>query len=245
MSSAYSSNTIDDAISVMVNVMTTATQKCQTQVFESQSLEFKDLKGVTIDIGTINFSEVVSMDIDCTQTDDVQNSIDASVQQTIDQIAKAIGQALSIPGNSATSKNVQKLLVDMGINIKNAFNTTCKNTLDTSQGFTIEDSSDSKFTIASITWDENIDANVQCIQKVQAVNDVKVSLQQQIEQKAESKIESILGPLFMIILIIVVIIAVLLIGGGKALTNPKFLIILFIIIGVYLGLAAWRKWWPF
>ena len=245
MSSAYSSNTVDDGVKIAINVLNEATQMCQTQVLESQDLSISDNRGGSVNIGEINWSEVINMDISCTQSSTSQNSIDNSLQQTISQIAKAVGQAFSLTGNSASSQNNTKLWTDIGVTIKNVYNQKCKDILETSQGVSIKNNVNEEVTIASLNFSEQIDGMTQCIQNDESVSNVKNQIKQNIEQKAESIIESLLGPLFAILLIIIVIIAVILFGGVKSLTNWKFILALAVIILIYLGLAAFLKWWPF
>ena len=245
MSSAYSSNTVEDGVRISINVLNEATQQCQTQVLESLSLDITGNKGGSINIGDIDWSQVIDMNINCTQTSTSQSSIDNSLQQTISQVAKAVAQAFSIPGNSAQSQNNTDLWTEIGTSIKNVYNQKCKNLLETTGDVRIVNNTNEDVTFASLNFNQQIDGMVNCIQTDSTVSDVKNKIVQNIEQKAESIIESLLGPLFTILLIIIVVIGVILFGGVKAVTNWKFLIVIAIIITVYIILALTQKWWPF
>lgn len=245
MSSSYASNTVNDGVKISVNVLNEATQNCQTQVLEAQDISIEDNTGVTVDIGDINWSQVISLNDQCTQTSTTQNSISNSLEQTISQISKAVGQAFSIPGNSAQSENNTKLWTDIGTTITNTYNQKCKQLLINEQTVNIKDNTDSKVIIGNLNWDQSTDAMISCIQNDESVTSVKNKIVQNIEQKATAVIEGLLSGLFTIILIIIVIVGVIILGGGKALTDWRFILVLAIIIGLYLGLALWRKWWPF
>ena len=245
MSSSYASNTVDDGVKITTDILNSATQNCQTQVLQSQDISIEGNKGVTINLGDINWSQVISLDQACTQTSTTQNSIDNSLKQTISQIAKAVGQAFSMPGNSAQSQNNTKLWTEIGTTIKNVYNQKCKALLTQQQTVSIRDNTNSRIIIGDLDWEQSTDAMQKCIQDDESVTDVKNKIVQNIEQKATSIIEGLLSGLFTIILIIIVIVGAILLGGEKAITDWRFILVIAIIIGIYFGLALWRKWWPF
>lgn len=245
MSSSYASNTVNDGVEISVNVLNEATQNCQTQVLESQDIVIKDIKNSTVNIGDINWSEVITLNDKCTQNSTTQTSISNSLEQTISQISKAVGQAFSIPGNTAQSSNNTKLWTDIGTTIQNVYNQKCKQLLIEQQTFILEDVTNSRIDIANINWSESTNAMIACVQTDESVTSVKNKIVQNIEQKATAVIESLLSGLFTIILIIIVIVGVIILGGGKALTDWRFILVIAGIIILYLGLALWRKWFPF
>lgn len=242
MSSSYSSNTIDDGVGISVNVLNESTQNCQTQVYESQDLVIEGNTGTTINIGDINWSEVITMDLNCTQTSTTQTSIDNSLQQTISQVAKSVAQAFGLPGNSAKAQNNTKLWTQMGIAIKNVYNQTCKSRLDTSQGISIKNNANSTVTIASLNFSEQINSMVNCVQNDSSVSDVKNKIIQNLEQEATAVVQGFLGPLIIIVIIIIAVIAIVFF---QTLQSPYFLGFIIVLIILYLVLAFYLKWWPF
>ncbi len=241
----YASNTVEAGISVAVNAIIESTQICQSRVLQSNDLNIVGNRGSVINIGAIDWSQVISLNETCSQSAQSSLSIDNTLDQTIKQIAAATSQAFEASVNSTDAQNISESWERIGEKIKIAYTQTCQELLVQQNTANISDSVSSRITLASLNWSQSTDSVVNCVQKTAAVVDLKNKLVQDIEQKATATVESLLGGLIGIIIIIIIIIAVVVLGGGKTLTNPKFIIPLVALIGAYLGLAAWQKWFPF
>ena len=245
MGNAYSSDVVDDAVRSIIDIGISASQNCQSQVFESQDISISGNVGSDINIGDIDWDEVISMNMGCLSTNTTQNSISNAIDEEISQVAKAIGQAFAIPGNSATAQNVTNILTRIGERVKENFQQNCKSTLDTSQGATITNNVDSKVTIASLNWNQNVSNMQSCVQDDSSIVQSKTQLEQEISQQATSEIESILGPIIAIVIIVILIIGGVLLFGEEGLTSWKLWLAVGAVIGLYLVLAGIFGWWPF
>ena len=245
MSSAYASNTVEDATNILIRVAVDATQNCQTQISQDQILNVVAKDGSTINLNDVTVTQIISTDMGCISTTTTQNNISNSLKQAVSQLSKAITQAFAITPSSSIAENVTKLLTNLSTEIQISFNQTCKNVIAQNQIVNIKAINGSKINAYDLNFNQTIDDVIDCVQNNTSVNSVKNQLIQQIEQKAEAIVQSILGPLFAILLIILIVIGFIIFGGVKSITNWKFILTITIIIVVYLGLAFALRWWPF
>lgn len=241
MGASYSSNTVDDAVDFFTEAVTTATQNCQTNVTLGENVNIIGNSG-GVNIGTITGAETVSVNTSCLSANNTSNNIDSALEEAVSQVSKSISAALSL--SFSESKNLTNLLTNLSTAVKQSYTQNCLNSFTENQNITIADNT-GPVNITSVDWQETVSVVSTCVQNDSTVNDIKTMVQQQIAQKATSKTESLLGPLFAILLIVVIVIAAVLLGGVKALTNPKFIITIVVIIVIYIILAASFRWWPF
>lgn len=251
MGGALASNIVDEATSVMTSVVTDTAQNCTTTVNQLNVNEICNLNidaagNVVIIQNNIGQSNI---DVQCTQTNSVQNSINANLTESISQISKATQGALGI--GIASASNVTNLYTSLAIAIVNTFNQSCiGGTTQTNIAKTCKAKIDSGGTVTiDQTNEEFATATLNCIQQNAAVNNVKATIATSISQAATATVEGILGPLMFLLIIVVIIVIAIFVGPELLLTNPNFikfcLILIVLLIVVYFIIAAVRKWWPF
>jgi hypothetical protein len=243
MSGSYATNTVKEVTNVMTKIAFNATQICQADVTDNQNITITN--SGNINIGSIVGKQIIITNIKCAQSDTVQNQINNDISETSSQIANAITQALSITPSESQANNVGTIITNLGTQISETFTQKCVLNLQNNQTLDIQNNAGANLVIGSIDFEQDVNNVIQCIQQDSAVNDLATQLKVAISQSATAKEDSLIGALVFILLILLVVVIVLISGGVKALTNWKFLLVLFIIILVYLFLAYKEKWWPF
>lgn len=220
MGGAFSSNTIKDGVDVIANVLVESTQTCQTTNNQEIDVNITATNGGTVRVEKLTIGQLVSTNIACTQTNDVQSSIDNSLDQVISQVASATAQAFSIPGNSAFARNNTKLWTQIATTIKESFNQTCNQHLVQKEtvNFTANDGT---IITGPLDFNQNVDSMITCIQNNSSVTDIKNQIQQNLSQSATSKIESILGPILAVLIVFGIIIAVVIFLPGTKTTTSS------------------------
>ena len=242
MGTTLSKNTVEDGVNISVNVLNQANQICQTQYLESQELTVINTGSGTVTVGPVDWSEVVTLNLACTQTSTAKNSINNSLQQTISQIAKSIEQSFELPHGSIKAQNNTKLWTDLGTTIQNVYDQTCKATLTQNQAASFTNKGSGDIIVGNLNWSEAVNSMITCIQNDASVTAIKNKIVQNISQEAVSEVESIFGPLIAIIVIIIIIIGFFMFS---TVFNWKFILVIVIVVIVYLITSYSLGWWPF
>jgi hypothetical protein len=243
MGASLSSNLSQEAANIMINDSINATQNCQTTVSANEVASLRQIRDSIISIDGTDFSDAVSVNTSCLMSAEAQTNITNTLDQTASQISNSISEALSL--SVADSNNVASIVDNLAENIADSFQQNCVQDVFANENFSLRNIADSTVNVTNINFSDSVTAFVNCVSMSDAVMTQINNLQQATQQKATSKTESLLAPLFAIVLIIVIIIGALILGGGKALTNPKLWITIAVIVVVYLILAGIFKFWPF
>lgn len=246
MGGAYAKNTIDEAAKIMTSVAIEASQSCQSVVTQSQGLTIVAQKGAHVTIGPTAFSQVVSLNTQCLTEDTAQTDITSELDQAATQIAKAISQNFNLPGGGSTAENTAKLLAELSNEINVSFTQTCANIVNQAQNVNIV-ASDTGTTVAVATldFDQEVDAIINCVQNTSNVSQVKNTLTQTLTQEATAIVENAAGLIIFIVAIVLVFLGFVIYQGEKAITNWKFLLTVAGIVLVFILLFYFLKIWPF
>ncbi len=252
MGSVYSKNTVNDVVNLLTNVVIDATQGCQSSISQDQVINISGNNNVKINLGKIDWSQVVNYNTTCSSMVSTQNTIDDNLKQEVKEITKALNQNLNLNPGSTEAENVANLVTTLSVQIKESFNQTCQNVISQDQVINISGNRNSQIT-ASLDWNQTTDGVFKCIQEDSAVNNIKEQLEQQIRQKADVEVANALGPIIIVILIVTIIIAYFIFKGytdtlksqGLLIGIAVIIVIVIVVIIIYLVLARWQKWWPF
>ena len=240
MGNATSTNIIDQHINSSIEVLNTTIQDCSSAISSQQGLDIGGDNNVIS--GNVSDS-FISADITCTQSAKVQNDITNKVNAKMKQMAKAILGALSLNPGSAKAKNVTKLSIALGTSIKNTFNQKCQSALTSNQVLRVTGSGN---TIRGNTFKSVQKIVKNCVQTSQAVTAAKNDLETVTDQTAASEKKGIdLSFIIMIVLVVLGFAAAFYFKGMDLLKSPYFWIGVVVLIAAYIGLAFWKKWFPF
>nr|QBK90613.1 MAG: lipid membrane protein [Pithovirus LCPAC104] len=248
MGNAFSTNTVNDVVDILVNIVISATQNCQTTISQNQVLNISGNTGVTIDLGKIDWSQVINYNLSCISQVDTQTNIDQNLQEEIDQISSSINQAFNLSGTTEAD-NILNILTKLSDQIKISFNQTCKNIFQQDQVFNITGNNDSQIK-TTLNFNQSVDGALQCIQEDSAVQQIKEELRQQIAQKSSVEVESLLAGFITFMIIIGIVIAFFIFRPDKSKEEKKntgltIVIVIIIFIIIYIILAWALGWFPF
>jgi hypothetical protein len=246
MGVAFASNVVNESTEVLTTVVTNTAQACN--ITQDQVQKNKACKITTPGNLNVNQSNTENsfISITCTQTNAVQNSISSSINETVQQVAKATQGALGI--GVAGAADLTNLYTELATTIVNSFNQGCAGGQEQSQDNTICKASGANVYVNQ-TNQEFESATVNCVQNNSAVNNVKNRVVTALSQAASATVEGILGPLIFILILVTIIVIAIFLGPELLLTNPNFwkiaLVLIVILILAYFIIAYFRKWYPF
>lgn len=250
------SQSIDASVSESLSVVNNQTQNCVQQGSQSAITSVcipEGCRNVDIEISGISYDQVAIYNTSCTEAISITTDIQQEISQDFAQKAEAVAQqfqasqadvdeAVKVAGTIGTTITTntvqnctQRVAQDAGINI------TCQG----ASGNSSQPSDNCIVRITDININQGFKPYSDCLLKDTQTQAVVNQVKQIISQSGTAKVESILGPLITIIILIIVFIGFLLVGGFKALTNWRLWLVVIIIVGIYLGLAYWRSWFPF
>lgn len=244
MGAAVSTNIAKQVTNDTVNIMNTAGQCCYTANEQISFIGGYNWGGGPVTISHIDQSDISVVNASCQQNVTFSTSTSTSISQSANQVATAITQALGM-GVSASTELINSVESVM-TSVVNSVQGTCLTTSLQDQTIIGENAGGTgPVLINYIDQGAQWDAMTSCVQNDTTVTHAQANLVNQISQHAEAQVEGIFGNLGFLLIIILVIVGGILLLGFRALTNPVFLVVLVVIIGLWLGLAYWRKWWPF
>ena len=247
MGNAVAQNIINDSINSMVSVSTNVASSCLTNVDETQNITICNNNSETFLFG-IDMSEVVEIDQACFSDATVTTNISQQIQVSATQAAEAIVKDLGL--GSSDASNLTNLYQQLTTVVQNNFLSTCVSNVQLNQSLNICDNK-KLVAVGFLDYDGAVEGFSTCTQKVTANNSVAISIVDTISQKAVAKVLDDIFKYVLILLIIVAVFALLFFGAPALLifVNWKLIAVLavfvFLLILLYLGLAYWRKWFPF
>ena len=237
---ASSTNIIENAIDSSISAITDVVQDCSTQMASNQRIIIGGNNAV-ID-GRIDFKNMMSVDISCTQTTQVQNDLTASIANPMSQAAKSVVKGLAV--GSASSTNITRNFLKLGVAVQSTFNQKCGTTLTSDQ--VLEVVGDDAQVSGWITFDSAQAAVGKCVQTSSVVNKIKTDIKNELKQVASAKNEGITLPsMLMLLLLLAAVAAVFVFGGTKTLTNKYVLMAIGAAVLLFVTIAFSQKWWPF
>ena len=219
-------------------------QGCNTAITEDQSLTVTATDGSTINIGDIDWTQVVNSNIACVQSSTTSTAIDNAIEQAAQQTASATNQEFNISGETESNNTVTQIeAVKNAISL--AFQQECTGLISQNQNVNFTAADGSTVTVGNLNWQQTADAVSQCVQDTDAVTNATNSLSQSLEQTATATVESFLGPFIAIIIVIVIVIGLIIYKGVGAVTNWRFLLVVGGAVVLYFIAALIFKWPPF
>ncbi len=244
MGGSQSSNYVDEAVNVMTSVAISATQVCQNEFIDIQSFNLQGVNCSDLKFGNITDKTSISLNTQCSQTDNIKSSVCIAVSEAAKQVSESISSFLSL--SDADASDMAVATENLATQIALKFNQTCFSKLTVNQTFNLTDVNHSTIIFGNIDFETDANEVVNCVQADSAVNSVKETLKIKIEQKAVAIELGILGPLLLIIVAVVIIIVIVVIGGGaKEASSGNIIGIIIGILLIYIAIAYFEGWFPF
>ena len=163
------------------------------------------------------------------------------------QEAETIAQQFQL--SAANVDQVTNIAAEVATEISNETVQNCITEISESQGIVI-DCSPTGFgacdvNVEEVTFSQGTEVINNCILRQSNAQRVINDVTQEISQKGTAKVESLFGPIIAIVIVIVLIVGAVFLRGTKALTDWRLWVVVIVAILIYLGIAYWRKWFPF
>lgn len=232
-------NEIVSSINLSMDILTKTIQNCGTFMTSNQVLR---VSGDYNRIYHTSFKDVMSLNVSCLQTAKVTNEVASQISNEMSQSAKSIIGSLNVGGGTAEADNITKNFIKLGTAIQNTFNQDCIQNIQHLQEL---DVSGNHNNLKYQSFSAMAEVVKNCVQNSDAVNKATAAIENSVDQKAHAEKKGLLDGLGMIILIIIVVVGGVVLTGGKAATNPKFIMAALAAVAAYMGFAYWKKKWPF
>lgn len=235
MGASSSRNTIENHLSQSLDITSSAIQDCSSSINADQKFVIKT-KG-SIDLKDINLKQMVTFSSSCLQSTDLENKIDSSLLQHMQQAAESAVKGWGIGFASAT--NTTRNYTDLALAISNEFKQNCRSEIQATQLVDLE--ADGNVVIEGYNADQTIGAVRDCIQNSKAVSGIVNKTVQEVEQKASATVAGLdLGAIIALIVglvVVVVLVVVLKSSGGGGGSGGGTSWTTYIIGGIFLLLA--------
>ena len=210
MGHSSSSNTVNSTTNALLSVVNKTTQQCVSPVSQTQVLGVTAKGGSIVNIGSIDWSQVVSIQSNCALSSTTENNLSQSLQQTAQQQATTTNSALGLDLGSQSASNIVKYTTNLATTISNAYNGQCGILVNQSQAASFNAADGSVLNVGSLNWKQTQSDVTSCIMNNSDVTNATQNLQQAVNQVAKS---SISGLFFLILFIIIGIVILAIIGA--------------------------------
>lgn len=246
-------NEVNMTVRQILQILNNSTQTCSTEgqnifsIIASSSCQDGD-----ITISGIKSNQRIGVTQNCAQQASSDSKLAAEIEAKVKQQSETVAQALSLPWGGAESNNLTSQLLDVGQKIQNEYTNIVKSTLINRFGIEALRTGQCKsgnIVILDITNDQYIDSLMEAVQKSETVSEAISKVTTTIDQLASATVENTFGPSASLSMVCILVIGAFLWKGADVVTDPKklipLIILIVLILGIYLGLAYWRKWFPF
>lgn len=208
MGQSKSKNQVESVTKSFLDVVTSTTQSCVSSVNQNQVASFR-AKGGIINVGNIDWDQVVTVKSGCALSDTTKSDLDTSLQQQAQQMAAATNSAFGINLGSQKAINVAKYTTELATAVKNSYEGRCANIINQNQTATFESVDGGVLNVADLNWSQTQHSILDCIQSNEDVITAKHNLEQEIGQTSKT---SVSGLTFFLIFIVIGVVLVLIIG---------------------------------
>ncbi len=211
MGAASSRNTIENHLRQSLDIASSAIQDCSSSINADQKFVIKT-KG-SIDLKDVNLKQMVTFSSSCLQSTDLENKIDSSLLQHMQQAADSAVKGWGIGFSSAV--NTTRNYTDLALAISNEFKQNCRSEIQATQ--LVDLVADGNVVVEGYNADQTIGAVRDCIQNSKAVSGIVNKTVQEVEQKASAQVAGLdFGAILALVvgLIVVVVLVVVLKGSG-------------------------------
>src|SRR3990170_6532734 len=111
MGNIQAKNEVDSSIAAAVSILSSTLQKCETALSQTEKLKIKGCKYV--DIEGVTLDEIGEIDVQCAQDASKQTDVSNQVDSQIQQMAKAVEQAIGANPKSANATNIDNESVNL------------------------------------------------------------------------------------------------------------------------------------
>lgn len=210
MGHSSSSNVATSTTNALMKVVNTTTQQCVSPVTQSQGLTVNATGGSIINVGAIDWSQVVTIQSNCALSNTTENNLSTSLLQTAAQQATTTNSALGLDIGSQAANNITNYTTNLATAVTNAYTGQCGILVNQSQAASFSASNGSVLNVGSLNWKQTQSDVTSCIMSNSDVTTASQNLQQAVNQVAKS---SISGLFFLILFIIIGVVVLAIIGA--------------------------------
>lgn len=250
MGGASSKNDVNNTIKQLVEVITNSVQACSTNGRNITNITVKsDCEYGDILITDNKFEQKAALDLKCVSDVSTNTNVKQDLQTMVKQQAEAIAQQFQLGG--ADAENITNQLLDISTSIQNKYSNTVNANLDNIVGVNVDrtNCSSGNVIVSENTFSQVVDITLSAIQKVDSINIATQKVINTIDQKATAKVEPFFGGSILLSIACMAFIGLFIWKGIDILTDWRKVVgiigIVAIFVGIYFGIAYWRKWPPF
>lgn len=238
-------------VSSVINICNETIQDCSQKITNTQSLKIINTGG-SVNIANIDWKQMVTVSSECVQQAVTSSKAQQKISELISQTTKSINKGLVLPGTGGSdAKDIMHLTTNLATNITNSFTSNCSINALNAQTVTVEDTA-KNVTFKAVHWDQTQKALTKCVQATSSSTSAYQALEQSLKQKATAKklgILSFLGDwIGLVVLLVGIAVIVFVYMFGKSistLTKSSFIITMFGIIFIILGISSVSNHWPY
>jgi len=212
MGGAHASNTINSAVSAMINVGNDAGQACQPISVNLQEIDFSACGD--INISNTKFGQITTMDVNCSQKAAQDAYSKTNLEQKAKQMASSLTTALSLNPGSSEATNITNLSMSVAASVHNSVQQLIASASNQAQkvSFTTKCSATGgNINVNNVQFTQFSSSIVKGLQESKQVASAVTALKQAVDQTAAAKQTGIFGE-FGSIAVIIVVIALALLG---------------------------------
>jgi len=238
----------NNMMNTSLKILNRAVQDCaQTFASLEQRISFENIEG-NIDISRIRMGQYVDIDVNCIQSLEFSNKLEADLKSQLKSIAETVSSSLKLDLGSVSSESIVAQTIDLAETITNEFTQKCGSSISQLQSFSFKNVK-GNVTFNFVEMQQVATAVTSCVTNSTAVNDIKAKLETTIDNVSKTTVEGILGgmvgTLLLIGAVILVIVMAPMFGGMKLLTNKWFLLFISFLISAIAAVIFFLGMWPF
>lgn len=201
MGLSLSANIADEMVKALISNSNSVAQTCAVNSTQIQSQTISGVNGGTF---VNNWSQYTVLSSNCNQQATFQNSVNQTMQQQAQQLAKSIAQQFQL--SSSAAFNLTKLSSDLAIQVSNSYIQNCYQTNTQEQLQLVTGT-----TGASVynNWQQYNQQASDCALKDAAVNNTVQEIQQTVQQTATATVENTTAIILGLILAIFSVIGII------------------------------------
>lgn len=226
MGAAYSSNTLNNVLDEILQIINTNSQSCRVAGEQLQELNFTNittLDGKGIVISGLNWDQMAQINASCYQSSNFTASLTSAITQAFNQAATSTVSNYGIGFSDA--QNIVNNYTSLTEQIVNTVQQTVQTTMSQNQSINFSGVTASGITVNFLNWSQTMGIVSSAVQNVVNNSNLVSTVQQAVSQTATATVSGINWTL--IIVVIVVCLCVFFTGGtavvGTKVFNWKFL----------------------
>lgn len=222
MTNSIASNYVTQSMNVMVQSITTSTNKCNVKVNTGQYFFISGGNSFDCTVTATGNSNTIT-DMTCYASSDIVNDMTNNLSQTAQQAATSIQQQFGMLAFSEAI-NVSRSYMNLSNVVQTAFYNSCITDITNSQVAIIDCQNSSNFT-ADVSFNQTTIVTQDCVFNNKSVTKIRNDLIQYVKQSARSEIQNYIAGIMMAFAMVLfafaaIIFLVLILISPKRKTDP-------------------------